>query len=253
MKAIYRILENISRFGLEKVFSLYYSHYRAFVVSNEDPEGYGRLQLIIPAITGAQALKTWAWQKGAFSGKGYGMQVIPQKGDMVWVTFEFGRLTNPIWDYGHFSKGEKPKELINVKNFWFKTPSGHLVELDDETGEVRITNSAGLKIVSSKDCISLIRNDKKISIGKLDASDEPTVLGNKNEEVLNGILGELKNLIKSLSSLSRKQSGVSMGPLGPLKAGFITFSTSLTSIESKVKEIESKVEGTKSKNVTVDG
>ena len=157
-------LAALFREGFEK-FGRYYSKYRGFVADNEDPDGFGRLKLVIPQITGKQALQYWAWPANNFAGDGYGMQIIPKKGDMVWVEFEMGNTRNPIWNFGHFSflpdgkTPEKPAELKDINNFWFMTPEGQRVELDDTNKQIIVT---------------LI---EKLLLGDKDVT-EPGVLGN---------------------------------------------------------------------------
>lgn len=174
MDSILKIINNIVTKGLEH-FGKYYSSYRGFVMSNEDPEGYGRLQLKVPQILGNQTIEYWAWQKGTFSGKDYGFQVIPQKGDMVFVEFEYGDPRKPIWTYGHFSKTnkqkEKPEELKNPNSYWFKTPKGHLVKIDDDKKLISIETKKGLtfELDDEKGVIRLNgdKNDGLVKIGPL--------------------------------------------------------------------------------------
>lgn len=133
-------------YGLEKI-NRYYSSYRAFVIDNDDPDKMGRLILRIPDVTGIDIHQKWAWPKGQFAGSNYGQQIIPPIGSLVWVSFEFGDAQKPLWEHGYFGKGEKPENLKDIKNFWFKTPEGHLIELDDTNKELRITTTNGKTLV----------------------------------------------------------------------------------------------------------
>lgn len=162
MNPLVKIISDMFMKGLEN-FGRYYSAYRGFVISNEDPEGYGRLQLKVPSIYGDNIMTYWAWQKGTFSGPGYGSQVLPKKGDMVWVEFEMGSPRKPIWDYGHFSKtqGEKdkPEELRDPNTYWFKSPEGHLVIIDDTNNQVKVLHKDGLMLRLKEDNIFFGTND----------------------------------------------------------------------------------------------
>lgn len=137
-------IKNIVYKGLEK-YGRYYSCYRGFVIENEDPEQLNRLLLKVPNVYGNDIMTEWAYPMNNFSGPGYGCQNLPEKKDMVWVEFEQGDTRRPIWSHGHFGKpGGKhdiPEALRNVKNRWFKTPGGHLIEFDDATDEIRLTHS----------------------------------------------------------------------------------------------------------------
>lgn len=138
---IISVIKDILYYGLE-TFGRYYSCYRGLVVDNEDPLGLQRLQLIIPEISQGQVYKFWAHAKGVFSGTGFGSQVIPPKGELVWVEFERGHPEVPIWNHGHFGNGEFPTDdidLANVNCYWFKTPYGHKVKLDDTKKTITIS------------------------------------------------------------------------------------------------------------------
>ena len=126
------ILKQMFTRGLEQ-FGRFYSVYRGFVWNREDPLKYSRLQIIIPEITGTKPHLYWAWPVGGFAGEGYGMQVLPQVGDVVWVQFEKGHTKKPVWSHGYFGNDgqggvEKPEELSGYGNYWFKTPGGHVID-----------------------------------------------------------------------------------------------------------------------------
>lgn len=233
---IWNVLNAIFREGLEK-FGKYYSSYRGFVVENEDPEGFGRLKLVIPQVTGKSALDYWAWPKGNFSGENYGSQVIPSKGDMVWVEFEMGNPRVPIWDYGHFSFKEdgktpqKPEELKDIKNYWFMTPKGHRVELDD-------TN---LKIV-----VTLL---EKLLLGDKDVT-EPAVLGNVLKAKLESLCTKTATACTKAQSLSTKVAQITvptpLGPSGvPINAPeFGQLATEFAVIKSEIDTLKDSLGGT---------
>lgn len=188
MNEILDLFKNLVLYGLEK-FGLFYSDYRGYVYDNNDPSGYGRLQLNVPEIFGDNVLDYWAWPANNFSGAGYGSQCIPQKNDLVWVRFEKGNPRKPIWNHGYFAKGDKPDDLKDIKNFWFKTPGGHLVQLNDTLKAISITSSEGHTInledesviVESKQGHTIILDDNGISITSADS--KPIILGG-NKQVL---------------------------------------------------------------------
>lgn len=172
--------------GIE-AFGRYYGSYRGYVIDNEDPEGFGRLKIMVPQITGIDVIDYWAWPKGVYSGKGYGSQIIPEKKDMVWVEFEYGSPRKPIWMHGHFANqiddktSEKPDELKDIKNFWFKTPGGHIVEMDDTNQWVKVTTSKGVTLQMDEDVV--IRTyDSQIVM----ASTGITIDAGENKVFING-------------------------------------------------------------------
>lgn len=248
MKQVLKFIHDFLKYGLEH-FGLYYSTYTAYVYDREDPENMSRLKLIIPVVTGSNVLNEWAYPVGVFSGKGYGMQVLPKRGDVVKVRFYMGKISKPQWEHGYFAKDEKPKDIQGYDNYWFKTPSGNLVIIDDKKNTIKIELSHGNYIFINNNAISLVRNNKKISLGKLDDSDEPAVLGNKNEETLNKILSILQTLNTTLQSIGSTDSGVASG-LGLTYAAALA--TLTTALQTELGTLGTLIPTTKSKNVTLD-
>lgn len=132
MSFIVDLIRELSYAGLESL-GRYYSVYRAFVSDNEDPLNASRLRLVIPQIAGDIPYEIWAMPRNVFSGKEYGLQVLPQKGDLVWVEFEMGDPQVPIWSHGHFAKEEKPTagKYTDKNSYWFQTPQGHSIMIND--------------------------------------------------------------------------------------------------------------------------
>lgn len=239
MNEVLRILADMFKLGLER-FGLYYSVYMAYVEDNEDPEGYGRLKLRIPIVTGKNVYNYWAWPRSNFAGKGYGMQCIPQKGDLVRVEFELGNPRLPIWSYGYFAKKdgekEKPEELKEVTNFWFKTPSGHLVELDDKEGseEIRITHKDGYKhIIKTNEIFSGSDYNNKQAIP----------LGNNLQDTLNQISSSLGSIATMLNTIGTTDSATS-GTLGltyasTMNSVALTLQTDVANLNNLINQIKS--------------
>lgn len=136
-------IKKLREFGLE-YFGRYYSFYRGFVHSVDDPENLGRIQVIVPEVFGKNPITKWAWPKGMMAGNGYGSFVIPKKGDPVYVSFEKGSTRFPVWEYGWYTKGNAPKNA-DTSSYSFETPSGHKI-IFKEDGEVEIMHQNGFKV-----------------------------------------------------------------------------------------------------------
>jgi hypothetical protein len=200
MQIIVDFLKDLSLYGMEKM-GLYYSRYRGFVYSNQDPDGYGRLQVNVPEVYGDGVIKTWAWPASNFAGNGYGAQCLPQKNDLIWVSFEKGNPRKPIWHYGYFTKGAKPDDLKDTSLFWFRTPKGLTILVDDKNGT--------------------------ITLFKKDGTIEPMLLGNQWE-----------TLMKNLTDILRKgKINTQLGPQGFLPNTL----QELIDLDTKWKDAFSKV------------
>lgn len=225
---------NIINYGFEMI-GRHYSSYRAFVVNNEDPLGMNRLQLLIPHLNESAPDDTWAFPKNVFGGKNYGTQLLPQKGDMVWVEFEYGDPDYPIWSHAGYGEEELPKEFQSVNHYGFKTPQGTLILINDndDNEEVLIkhaTTNEWLKII--KDEFEL--ESKVIKLGK--NGDEAGVLGDTLKGKLDDLTDKVNDLIQIMSSHTHA------GPTGPpIKATqILNIKTNITSIKDTYKEFLSK-------------
>jgi uncharacterized protein involved in type VI secretion and phage assembly len=77
----------------------YYGKYRATVLNNIDPEQRGRIQAIVPDVSGLIPT-SWALPCVPIAGKASGIYVVPQIGAGVWIEFEQGDPDYPIWTGG---------------------------------------------------------------------------------------------------------------------------------------------------------
>ena len=171
----YRVI----KYGLE-IVGRYYSNYRGFVINNEDQLNCNRLQLRVPDL----------------GGKDYGCQILPRKGDMVWVSFENGDMDYPVWQFASYAKNEKPKEFVNPNYYGFKTPQGTKIIINDNKEEWEIL----LMLSGEKEWQKINKEifeleSKLIKLGK--DGDEQAALGNTLKEKLEDLSDKLDNLIDS--------------------------------------------------------
>lgn len=133
---------------VRQVQNKYYGKYRGFVVDNNDPDQLGRVKVRVPSVLG-DAVTGWALPCLPFGGLAdQGLFTIPEVSAQVWVEFEEGELSHPIWT-GTFwqssgdvpSEGQKAPPTTRV----LKTPSGHVLQFDDESGseQFRLHHPAG--------------------------------------------------------------------------------------------------------------
>lgn len=227
MNPVLEFFKTLMYSGLEK-YGRYYSTYRAFVINREDPGFYGRLQLNIPIIHGKSFSPYWAWPKHNFSGLGYGAQALPQKGDLVWVEFEYGNPKKPIWSFGHFGtdsksgQKEKPSNLTDYNNYWFKTPEGLTVEFNDTLKKITLTHPT-LGVI----CI----DPESIFFGNTNNTMEPAVLGDKTADLLNNLVGSIQALTLALTTQ------VSTDAIAATASGFTGYVALLTSLQNVTQEL----------------
>ena len=225
------IWHNVIKYGFE-LLGRHYSSYRAFVVDNNDPLGMNRLKLLIPHLNESTPDDSWAFPKNVFGGKNYGTQLLPQKGDMVWVEFEYGDADYPIWSHAGYAENELPKEFETINHYGFKTPQGTLILINDNDGKEEVL----VKHASNSDWFKINENEietesKTIKLGK--NGDEKGVLGDTLKKRLDEVTDKVNELITILATHTHA------GPTGPpIKAQQITtIKTNIQSIKDKYSEI----------------
>jgi uncharacterized protein involved in type VI secretion and phage assembly len=74
----------------------YVGKYRGTIITNIDPMQMGRIQAQVPDVLG-DTPSSWAMPAMSVAGPGMGQYVIPPVGAGVWIEFEQGDKSYPIW------------------------------------------------------------------------------------------------------------------------------------------------------------
>ena len=149
------LIENVMRFGFERVFNRYYGIYRAIVIDNVDPEQRGRCRVLVPSI-GQQSERNVPANLYAIpcstglsvgkSGQPHGCFFPPDIGDQVFVVFEDGLPANPIYLGGWVHAGTGNGGVLRSQDAHVKgirTKYGHYISFNDESGVVKVERGAG--------------------------------------------------------------------------------------------------------------
>jgi hypothetical protein len=136
--------------------------YRATVESVTDDDGLGRITVKIPSVYGDETSPP-AWPAVPFAGKNHGFHVLPVKGDGVWIEFEHGMKSKPIWTGCWWAKSELPKEAAAETRFMI-TPAGLKVILDDKAKEIRLLHGTTGEITMSDNGILIRFGSTKIEL-----------------------------------------------------------------------------------------
>ena len=123
---------------LSMVEGRFFGKYRATVTDNNDSEGRGRLEVEVPTALPDQ--KVWALPCVPYAGPGVGSYFIPPKSARIWVEFEGGDLSHPIWVGCYWGPNEAPASNPSVKII--KTQK-YTIRIDDGAGTLTIENDVG--------------------------------------------------------------------------------------------------------------
>jgi len=83
----------------------YFGKYRGLVKDNQDPRQLGRVRVLVPDVFGDFDLSPWAFPSSSgWSGVDTGCFSVPPVDALVWLTFEQGDATSPVYDGGFWTE-----------------------------------------------------------------------------------------------------------------------------------------------------
>ena len=144
----------------------YYGKYRGTVINNVDPLQIGRIQLMVPDVTGLLPT-SWAMPCVPVAGINMGMFALPLIGSGVWVEFEQGDPDHPIWVGGYWGITAEVPVLSRivppgVPGITLQTPLKNGIVISDVpglTGGIQIQTTTGA-MISVTDVGIIISNGK---------------------------------------------------------------------------------------------
>ena len=133
--------------------SRHFGKYRGIVRDVSDPDGLGRIRASVPAVYDEED-SPWALPAVPFAGPQHGLVLLPEVGDGVWIEFEGGDVSRPIWSGFWWASGERPSPQ-GEKVRLLATRGGHQVVIDEDADEIRLVHPGGAEVVLSSSEISL--------------------------------------------------------------------------------------------------
>jgi uncharacterized protein involved in type VI secretion and phage assembly len=171
----------------------FYGKYRGTVVDVEDPETLGRIKIRVPEVYGS-VVSPWALPCAPYAGPGLGFYAIPPVGAGVWVEFEAGDPSRPIWTGGWWGRNDPPQDQAGSAaspplKVW-RSEKGLLLALDDDGSTATLSDGNGNNLVTIK------ANDGEVRVqatAKVVIATHPLVFGDS-------LLSYLNNLVSVFSS-----------------------------------------------------
>lgn len=130
---------------LNLVRNRHFGKYRGIVIDNADETHRGRVKVRVPAVL--HALEVWAMPCLPYTGHNVGTYWIPEPDAGVWVEFEGGDPSFPIWVGGYWVNDELPHNQENAdaapSRRILRSESGLMVSLDDDSHILTLSDSDG--------------------------------------------------------------------------------------------------------------
>lgn len=132
------------------VQSRHFGKHRGMVVDVEDPTHRGRLKVRVPAVLGDLAV--WAMPCVPYAGDGIGLYAIPETGSGVWVEFEEGDLSFPIWTGAFWGDDQLPESEEGAQATpplkIIRSEKGLMVTMDDGSQTISVSDEDGSNILT---------------------------------------------------------------------------------------------------------
>jgi hypothetical protein len=177
---------------IERVEARYFGRYRGQVTDNSDPDNLGRVKAKVPKVLGDEETG-WALPAFIYGGAaGQGFFAVPDIGAGVWIEFEGGDLSYPLWTGTWYTSGAIPESAQPGKKV-LKTKSGHKIVLDDDGNSMEITDSNGNSITMDSNTIKIAAGSATTivvdapQIQIVDGASHPLVFGDSLLQYLNQI------------------------------------------------------------------
>jgi hypothetical protein len=210
------MIDDLVQALVERLDNRYFGKYRGYVHDVADPDSRGRLRAVVPRLLGESTPTGWALPAAPYAGPDQGFFAVPELGSGVWIEFEEGDLSRPIWtgqwwgspgaaDVGtpdgtarvpmpagvpETPRHDHPPESPDPKVRILKSATGHHIVLDDrpEHERIEIHDSRGNRIILSRDGLDrIMSNERALNKGsrsaQIDADDRLNVSGTQTETV----------------------------------------------------------------------
>jgi len=133
--------------------SRYYGKYRGLVSDNQDPNNLGRVKARVSEVLG-EVETGWALPCAPYAGNGEGFFSIPPLGAGVWIEFEAGDVSRPIWTGCWWGANQVPANEQGAPatpplKIW-RSQAGLLVALDDQSQTLTVSDQGGQNLITIK-------------------------------------------------------------------------------------------------------
>ena len=141
---------------VDKLRNSYFGKYRGTITDNADSLKKGRVKVDVPAVLHGET--AWAMPCAPYAGKQVGFFAIPPAGTGVWVEFEGGDPSFPIWTGCFWADNEMPLGGEPAVKFW-KTDAITMT-FDDDGDEVLLENSSDASIDMTAEIVTKAKQGK---------------------------------------------------------------------------------------------
>jgi uncharacterized protein involved in type VI secretion and phage assembly len=150
----------------ERLRSRFYGKYRGTVV--EVDESTLRIKARVPAVLG-DTVTGWCLPCVPYAGDQVGLFFVPDAGAAVWIEFEGGDVSYPIWAGCFWRAGELPSDA-KPKVRGVVTAAPHRMLFDDDASEIVVADANDGSVTLDSGGVTAGRGTQKVTVGDASVS-----------------------------------------------------------------------------------
>jgi len=147
---------------LERLRSRFFGKYRGTATDVDDPIRRGRIKAKVPAVLG-DVPTGWCMPCVPYAGPQSGQLFLPEVGGGVWIEFEGGDVSYPIWS-GCYWRSDELFDDASPAVKAIRTKNGQEILLDDDGDSITLSDSNGNTVTLDGSGIALERGGKKVVV-----------------------------------------------------------------------------------------
>ncbi len=145
---------------VDRLRNRFFGKYRGIVVDVD--AGTLRIKASVPAVLADQPTG-WARACVPFAGNGFGFAFLPEVGSGVWIEFEGGDVSYPIWVGGFWHDGEQPSDATDTVKA-IVTKAGQKILIDEDAGSITISDDNNNSVTLDSSGMTLAHGGNQIEI-----------------------------------------------------------------------------------------
>jgi uncharacterized protein involved in type VI secretion and phage assembly len=157
-----RALEDL----LERLRTRFYGKYRG-IVSDVDASTM-RIKAKVPSVLG-ETTTGWCMPCVPYAGPDVGIAFLPESGSGVWIEFEGGDVSYPIWTGGYWREGEVPADAADHVKVIITTQK-QKIEFDDDQGSITLSDNNGNTVTLDNSGITLTNSQSRVVVDSTSVS-----------------------------------------------------------------------------------
>lgn len=153
---------------VERMHSRFYGKYRGTVTEVGTGDNRGRIKARIPSVLGAID-SGWCMPCVPYAGEQAALAFLPEQGAGVWIEFEGGDVSFPIWVGCYWHQGDLPDRVApDVKVI--QTAGKAQIVLDDKNQTITITDVHKNSVTLDKTGVTIVRKSRKVAVTERNVS-----------------------------------------------------------------------------------